>query len=67
MLRKTAGAALRTMAVLQLEMQPLVPGAAVPGAPVRVSTQNSVVVPHYLFIRGEASVRGELRGLEAQL
>jgi len=48
MLRKTAGAALRTMAVPQLEMQPLVPGAAVPGAPVRVSTQNSVVVPHYL-------------------
>lgn len=34
------------MLVPQLEMQPLVPGAAVPGAPVLVLVQNSAVVPH---------------------
>jgi hypothetical protein len=46
MLRKTAGALLRTREVPPLEMQPLVPGLAVPGAPVLVLVRKSTVVSH---------------------
>ena len=35
------------MLVPQLEMHPLVPACAVPGAPVLVLEQNSAVVPHW--------------------
>jgi hypothetical protein len=43
-----AGGLLSTILVPQFEIQPLVPGAAVPGAPVldSDSVQKSVVVPH---------------------
>jgi hypothetical protein len=41
-----AGGPLSTILVPQLEIQPLVPGAAVPGAPVPDGVQKSVVVPH---------------------
>ncbi len=34
------------ISVPQFEMHPLVPGAAVPGAPVVVLVQKSAVVPH---------------------
>lgn len=34
----------------QLDIQPLVPFAAVPGPTVRVSVQKSAVVPHFGFV-----------------
>lgn len=48
MFRYVAGAPLLTMCVPQLEMHPLVPGWAVPGAPVLelVAVQKSAVIPH---------------------
>src|SRR3954468_8490755 len=62
MLRNMAGAEPRTIWVPQLEMQPFVPGAAVPGAPVLELVQKSDVVPHWPQTSQHALSRHGLRG-----